>query len=66
MKHARIAWSGAIQQAVESDGQLLITQGPHKGRLVAFDEVVDALLYVAHGELGPDGREGVSGKLAEG
>jgi 5-oxopent-3-ene-1,2,5-tricarboxylate decarboxylase / 2-hydroxyhepta-2,4-diene-1,7-dioate isomerase len=40
MKHARIAWSGAIQQAVESDGQLLITQGPHKGRCVAFDEVV--------------------------
>ena len=40
MKHARIAWSGAIQQAVESDGQLLITQGPHKGCRVAFDEVV--------------------------
>ena len=40
MKHARIAWSGAIQQAVESDGQLLITQGPHKGRRVGFDEVV--------------------------
>jgi len=40
MKHARIAWSGAIQQAVEADGQLRITQGPHKGRCVAFDEVV--------------------------
>ena len=40
MKHARIAWSGAIQEAVESDGQLLITQGPHKGRRVGFDEVV--------------------------
>jgi 5-oxopent-3-ene-1,2,5-tricarboxylate decarboxylase/2-hydroxyhepta-2,4-diene-1,7-dioate isomerase len=40
MKHARIAWSGAIQQAVESDGQLLITQGPHKGHRVGFDEVV--------------------------
>eukprot|EP01034_Spumella_vulgaris_P033571 gene33571-41426_t len=40
MKHARIAWSGAIQQAVESDGQLLITQGPHKGHLVGFDDVV--------------------------
>ena len=40
MKHARIAWSGAIQQAVESDGQLLITQGPHKGQRVGFDEVV--------------------------
>jgi 5-oxopent-3-ene-1,2,5-tricarboxylate decarboxylase/2-hydroxyhepta-2,4-diene-1,7-dioate isomerase len=40
MKHARIAWSGAIQQAVESDGQLLITQGPHQGLRVKFDEVV--------------------------
>jgi len=40
MKHARIAWSGAIQQAVESEGQLRITQGPHKGHRVGFDEVV--------------------------
>lgn len=40
MKHARIAWSGAVQQAVESDGRLLITQGPHQGRRVGFDEVV--------------------------
>jgi len=40
MKHARIAWSGAIQQAVESDGQLLITQGPHKGQRVGFDDVI--------------------------
>ena len=40
MKHARIAWSGAIQQAVESDGQLLITQGPHQGHRVDFDDVV--------------------------
>lgn len=40
MKHARIAWSGAIQQAVEEDGQLRITQGPHQGRLVGFDDVV--------------------------
>ena len=40
MKHARIAWSGAVQQAVEFDGQLLITQGPHKGHRVAFDDVV--------------------------
>jgi 5-oxopent-3-ene-1,2,5-tricarboxylate decarboxylase/2-hydroxyhepta-2,4-diene-1,7-dioate isomerase len=40
MKHARIAWSGAIQQAVESEGQLLITQGPHQGRRVGLDEVV--------------------------
>jgi 5-oxopent-3-ene-1,2,5-tricarboxylate decarboxylase/2-hydroxyhepta-2,4-diene-1,7-dioate isomerase len=40
MKHARIAWSGAIQQAVESDGQLQITQGPHQGLRVDFGEVV--------------------------
>ncbi|ALK89964.1 fumarylacetoacetate hydrolase family protein [Limnohabitans sp. 63ED37-2] len=40
MKHARIAWAGAIQLAIESDGQLLITQGPHQGHRVDFDEVV--------------------------
>lgn len=40
MKHARIAWSGAIQRAVESDGQLLMTHGPHKGLRAAFDDVV--------------------------
>ncbi len=40
MKHARIAWAGAIQQAVESDGQLRITQGPHQGQRVDFDDVV--------------------------
>jgi 5-oxopent-3-ene-1,2,5-tricarboxylate decarboxylase/2-hydroxyhepta-2,4-diene-1,7-dioate isomerase len=40
MKHARIAWSGAIHDAVEADGQLFLTQGPHAGRRVGFDEVV--------------------------
>jgi len=40
MKHARIAWAGAIQEAVESNGQLLITHGPHSGHRVAFDDVV--------------------------
>ena len=40
MKHARIAWSGGIHDAVESNGQLLLTQGPHAGRRVAFDDVV--------------------------
>ncbi len=40
MKHARIAWSGAIHDAVEADGQLLLTQGPHAGRRVSFDELV--------------------------
>ncbi|WP_396433702.1 fumarylacetoacetate hydrolase family protein [Limnohabitans sp.] len=40
MKRARIAWSGAIQQAVEEDGQLRITKGPHQGHRVGFDDVV--------------------------
>jgi 5-oxopent-3-ene-1,2,5-tricarboxylate decarboxylase/2-hydroxyhepta-2,4-diene-1,7-dioate isomerase len=40
MKHARIAWSGAIHDAVESDGKLLLSQGPHASRRVGFDEVV--------------------------
>ena len=44
MKHARIAWSGALHDAVEADGPqgscLLLTQGPHAGRRVGFDEVV--------------------------
>ena len=40
MKHARIAWSGALHEAIESEGQLLLTQGPHAGRRVGFDEVV--------------------------
>jgi len=44
MKHARIAWSGAIHDAIESTGPngpcLLLTQGPHAGRHVGFDEVV--------------------------
>ena len=40
MKHARIAWSGAIHEAVEADGQLLLTQGPHAGRRVPFDQVI--------------------------
>ena len=40
MKHARIAWAGALHEAVESEGQLLLTRGPHTGRRVAFDDVV--------------------------
>ena len=40
MKHARIAWSGAVQHAIEFEGQLRITQGPHKGHLVSLDDVV--------------------------
>ena len=40
MKHARIAWAGAVQSAVESEGQLHIVQGPHAGHRVGFDDVV--------------------------
>ena len=36
MKHARVAWGGAIHDAVERDGQLLLANG----RLVAQDAVV--------------------------
>ena len=36
MKHARIAWAGAVHNAVETQGQLRIASG----RLLSFDEVV--------------------------
>jgi len=28
MKHARIAWAGAVHEAVESNGELLLTRSP--------------------------------------
>ena len=40
MKHARIAWAGAVHDAVEVDGQLELLTPAFKGRRVAFDEVV--------------------------
>ena len=40
MKHARIAWAGAVHDAVEVDGQLELRTPAFKGRRVAFDEVV--------------------------
>jgi 5-oxopent-3-ene-1,2,5-tricarboxylate decarboxylase / 2-hydroxyhepta-2,4-diene-1,7-dioate isomerase len=40
MKHARIAWSGAVHDAVERDGQLELQTPAFKGRRVAFDDVV--------------------------
>ncbi len=40
MKHARIAWAGAVHEAVECEGQLRLTRSPHAGRLLNFDEVV--------------------------
>ena len=40
MKRARIAWAGAIHDAIESDGQLKLRTPAFKGRRVTFDEVV--------------------------
>jgi 5-oxopent-3-ene-1,2,5-tricarboxylate decarboxylase/2-hydroxyhepta-2,4-diene-1,7-dioate isomerase len=40
MKHARIAWAGAVHEAVESDGELLLTRSPWAGKRLKFDEVV--------------------------
>lgn len=40
MKHARIAWAGAVHDAVEADGQLALLTPAFKGRRVGFDEVV--------------------------
>ena len=40
MKHARIAWAGALHEAVECEGQLLLTRSPHAGPLLSLDEVV--------------------------
>ena len=40
MKRARIAWAGAIHDAIESGGQLELLTPAFKGRRVAFDEVV--------------------------
>ncbi len=40
MKHARIAWAGAIHDAIESDGQLELRTPAFRGRRLAFDEVV--------------------------
>ncbi|HPP97688.1 MAG TPA: fumarylacetoacetate hydrolase family protein [Ottowia sp.] len=40
MKHARIAWAGAVHEAVEADGQLELLTPAFKGRRVDFDDVV--------------------------
>ena len=40
MKHARIAWAGAVHDAVEADGRLELLTPAFKGRRVAFNEVV--------------------------
>ncbi|MDP3832500.1 MAG: fumarylacetoacetate hydrolase family protein [Hydrogenophaga sp.] len=40
MKRARIAWAGAVHDAIEAGGQLELLTPAFKGRRVAFDEVV--------------------------
>ncbi len=40
MKHARIAWAGAVHEAVESEGQLELLTPAFRGRRLSFDEVV--------------------------
>jgi 5-oxopent-3-ene-1,2,5-tricarboxylate decarboxylase/2-hydroxyhepta-2,4-diene-1,7-dioate isomerase len=40
MKRARIAWAGAVHDAIEADGQLELLSPGFKGRRVSFDDVV--------------------------
>ena len=40
MKHARIAWAGAVHEAVEADGQLELLTPAFKGRRLSADDVV--------------------------
>ena len=40
MKHARIAWAGAVHDAVEKNGELELLTPAFKGRRVGLDEVV--------------------------
>jgi 5-oxopent-3-ene-1,2,5-tricarboxylate decarboxylase/2-hydroxyhepta-2,4-diene-1,7-dioate isomerase len=40
MKHARIAWAGAVHDAIERDGRLELLTPAFKGRLLDFDDVV--------------------------
>ncbi|HMN58532.1 MAG TPA: fumarylacetoacetate hydrolase family protein [Ottowia sp.] len=40
MKHARIAWAGAIHDAIEQGGQLELLTPAFQGRRLSFDEVV--------------------------
>ncbi|TNF63432.1 MAG: 2-hydroxyhepta-2,4-diene-1,7-dioate isomerase [Burkholderiales bacterium] len=40
MKRARIAWAGAVHDAVEADGQLELLTPAFKGRRLCLDEVV--------------------------
>ena len=40
MKHARIAWAGAVHDAIEVDGRLELRTPAFRGQRVGFDEVV--------------------------
>lgn len=40
MKHARIAWAGAVHDAIESEGQLELLTPAFRGQRLSFDEVV--------------------------
>ncbi|WP_137891037.1 fumarylacetoacetate hydrolase family protein [Ramlibacter sp. 2FC] len=40
MKRARIAWAGAVHEAVEREGRLELLTPAFSGRLLSFDEVV--------------------------
>lgn len=40
MKRARIAWAGAVHDAVESNGELELLTPAFRGRRVGFDQVV--------------------------
>ena len=40
MKHARVAWAGAVHDAVEAEGQLELLTPAFKGRRVDFEDVV--------------------------
>ena len=40
MKHARIAWAGAVHDAIERDGQLELLTPAFRGRRLSFDDVV--------------------------
>jgi 5-oxopent-3-ene-1,2,5-tricarboxylate decarboxylase/2-hydroxyhepta-2,4-diene-1,7-dioate isomerase len=40
MKRARIAWAGAVHDAIEADGQLELLTPAFKGHRVGFDDVV--------------------------
>ena len=40
MKHARIAWAGAVHDAIERDGQLELQTPAFKGRRLSLDEAV--------------------------